>query len=120
MVANHSAISHVDRVFLEVTSRCNFDCSFCTNSSMHREPGLMAATTFKRIVDELATHHLTDMVLFHLMGEPLLHPEIMAFLQYAVERIPQQNLVTNMLSILSKAFKLLTVRFLRFVNTSQM
>lgn len=62
---------------------------------MQRSPGVMASTTFRRLIDEIATHHLTDKILFHLMGDPLLHPEIMALVRYAVQRTKKQNLVTN-------------------------
>jgi sulfatase maturation enzyme AslB (radical SAM superfamily) len=95
MTAHTAPAPRFDRVFLEVTSHCNFDCQFCTNSSMQRRPGMMASATFQRLIDEIATHRLTDTVLFHLMGDPLLHPEITSLLRYAVRRTQRQNLVTN-------------------------
>jgi sulfatase maturation enzyme AslB (radical SAM superfamily) len=95
VMSNTSRKPRFDRAFLEVTSHCNFNCNFCTNAFMHRPRGVMSSATFTRLVDEIVTHRLSDTIFFHLMGEPLLHPEIMALLRYAVERTKQQHLVTN-------------------------
>jgi hypothetical protein len=95
VMADSSRKLRFDQAFLEVTAHCNFNCRFCTNAFMDRPRGMMSGATFRRLIDEIATQGLADTVLFHLMGEPLLHPELMALVRYAVERVPRQHLVTN-------------------------
>jgi len=84
-----------DEIYLEVTSHCNFDCSFCPNAFMRRERGFMPFNMFTRIVDEISTYKMASKILFHVMGEPLLHPQIFDLLKYAAQKIPRQILVTN-------------------------
>ena len=62
---------------------------------MHRDRGYMAPGLFKRVLDEIVSQQLTGDILFHLMGEPLLHPDLLELLRYAVARTPTQHLVTN-------------------------
>jgi radical SAM protein with 4Fe4S-binding SPASM domain len=95
MIVKTSLKPRFDRVFIEVTSQCNFDCSFCTNSLMQRKPGFMPFTTFKRIINEITKNGITNSILFHIMGDPLLHPDLMTFLRYSVEHVKKQQLVTN-------------------------
>ena len=95
MIVKPSVKPQYDRVFIEVTSQCTFDCSFCTNSVMQRTPGYMPSATFRRIIDEIAKNEVTKSILFHIMGDPLLHPDLVTFLKYSVERVKRQRLVTN-------------------------
>ena len=55
----------------------------------------MSSATFTRLLNEIAANNITDNILFHIMGEPLLHPNIMDLLRYTVERTKRQHLVTN-------------------------
>ena len=95
MIVKPSVKPRYDRVFIEVTSQCNFDCCFCTNSLMQRTPGHMPSAAFMRIIDEIAKNEVTNTILFHIMGDPLLHPDLMTFLRYSVEHMKRQRLVTN-------------------------
>ncbi len=65
-----------NKVYLEITNRCNLHCSFCPGT--RRPPRTMSPTEFRLLAEKLrpATRYLY----LHLMGEPLLHPELPEYL----------------------------------------
>lgn len=69
------------RVYVEITNICNMHCSFCHGHS--RQPGRMCREDFARILEQLTGK--TRYIYYHLMGEPLLHPQLPAFLQMATD-----------------------------------
>ena len=69
--------------FLELTNHCNFSCTFCPDGIMSRERKFMDVEIAKRILDEIAEKGLTsEPIQLHMMGEPLLHPQIFEIIQY--------------------------------------
>ena len=79
------------KVYLEITNVCNRSCSFCPGT--RRAPRFMSEADFVRLIDRLRPW--TDYLYFHLMGEPLLHPELERFLALAGERGFRVILTTN-------------------------
>ena len=79
------------RVYVEITNICNMRCSFCHGHS--RTPGRMTREQFTRVLEQLTGH--TNYLYYHLMGEPLLHPELGQFLQMAAEQGFRSILTTN-------------------------
>ena len=79
------------KVYLEITNVCNRACAFCPGTN--RAPGFLAEADFVRLLDKLRPW--TDYLYFHLMGEPLLHPELGRFLALAGERGFRVILTTN-------------------------
>lgn len=67
------------RVYVEVTNVCNKNCSFCHGT--HRAPRMMSFSEFSLVAEKLRP--LTGYLYFHLMGEPLLHPELPRFISHA-------------------------------------
>lgn len=67
------------KVYTELTSVCNLRCSFCPGTK--RRAYMLSESEFRRIINEITPY--TDYVYFHLMGEPLLHPELALFLNIA-------------------------------------
>ncbi len=67
------------RVYVEILNICNKNCSFCHGTK--REPKIMSFEEFSHIVNELVG--VTKYIYFHLMGEPLCHPELPKFIEYA-------------------------------------
>ena len=67
------------RVYLEITNVCNLRCSFCPGT--RREPKFMSVDEFSALADKLQGH--TRFLYFHLMGEPLLHPDLGQLLDIA-------------------------------------
>ena len=67
------------RVYVEITNICNMACSFCHGHS--REHRRITEIEFSRILQQLAGK--TQYIYYHLMGEPLTHPELPRFLAMA-------------------------------------
>jgi len=79
------------RVYVEITNVCNMHCSFCHGHC--RAPRKMTKEEFSRVLDQLAGK--TQYIYYHLMGEPLLHPELPDFLAMAKNRGFSSVLTTN-------------------------
>ncbi len=67
------------RVYVEITNICNKSCSFCHGT--RRPKRQMSISEFREIADKLRP--VTNYLYFHLMGEPLCHPELPSFIAYA-------------------------------------
>ncbi len=67
------------RVYIEITNTCNKNCSFCHKTT--RAPRQMSLGEFARVVGNL--HGITEYLYFHLLGEPLTHPYLPTFIEYA-------------------------------------
>jgi MoaA/NifB/PqqE/SkfB family radical SAM enzyme len=85
----------LDRVHIELTNICNFDCTFCPKSEMDRPYGHMDVALAKRVIDELKSKKICDKITFHVMGEPTLHPKFFEILDYAIEKKMPVGLTTN-------------------------
>ena len=79
------------RVYVEITNICNMACSFCHGHS--RQPRRMTRQEFAHILTQLQGK--TRYVYYHLMGEPLTHPQLPEFLQMAAEQGFQSVITTN-------------------------
>ena len=60
------------KAYLEITNVCNLACSFCHGTK--REKMFMSVENFKIAAEKIRPH--AEYLYFHLMGEPLLHPEL--------------------------------------------
>ena len=67
------------KAYLEITNACNLNCSFCHKTK--REIKYLSIEEFKSAANKLRP--FTEYLYFHLMGEPLLHPNLEDFLCYA-------------------------------------
>lgn len=63
------------KVYLEIGNICNRSCAFCPGCS--RPAKLMSEEEFRIAASQAKT--VSDFVYFHLMGEPLLHPDLSKF-----------------------------------------
>lgn len=79
------------RVYVEITNICNMHCSFCHGHS--RKPRRMSREEFSQILDQLSG--VTSYIYYHLMGEPLMHPELPEFLRMSTERGFRSVITTN-------------------------
>jgi len=60
------------KVYLEITNNCNLNCSFCIKNN--RDKKFIGIDEYKNILAKLKNY--TKYLYFHVMGEPLLHPNI--------------------------------------------
>lgn len=79
------------RVYVEITNRCNRSCSFCPGTN--RPLGLMTPEQFRTVAQQLVG--LTPLVYYHLMGEPLIHPELGALLEISSQLGLRSAITTN-------------------------
>ena len=69
------------KVYLEITDICNLACKFCPGT--RREKKFMSVEEFSILSAKLRPY--TDYLYFHIMGEPLLHPQLGTLLDTAGE-----------------------------------
>jgi len=79
------------RVYVEITNICNMNCSFCHGHS--RPLHMMQKEEFAHILEQLKKH--TQYIYYHLMGEPLTHPELLTFLQMSKDNGYKSVITTN-------------------------
>ncbi len=79
------------RVYVEITNICNMRCSFCHGHS--RQPRRMEREEFGQILEKLSG--ITGYIYYHLMGEPLSHPQLPEFLRMAKAQGFRSVITTN-------------------------
>jgi len=78
------------KVQIETTNACNARCLMCPLKIMQRSVGYMEMGLFKKIIDEISHQKLRRLIL-HIMGEPLLHPQIFEMVKYIKQKNPKQE-----------------------------
>ena len=79
------------KVYVEISNICNLKCSFCPGTT--RKPKIMSVNEFKTVLSKIKDY--TDYIYFHLLGEPLCHPDLEAFLSLAEEMGFKVIITTN-------------------------
>ena len=60
------------RCYLEITNRCNLSCSFCPKTK--RPARTLSPAEFRQLAEKIRPY--TDYLYLHVLGEPLMHPEL--------------------------------------------
>ena len=79
------------KVYIEITNACNLNCSFCIKNS--RKITYMSFDSYKKIIDKIKGY--TREIYFHILGEPLMHPDVLEFIRYANDNDLLVNITTN-------------------------
>lgn len=79
------------KVNVEISNICNLQCSFCPE--VLREKKMMSLDLFRRVIEQVAP--LTELVCFHLMGEPLGHPQLSEMIRICEEQGVRIFFVSN-------------------------
>ena len=85
----------LQRVHIELTNVCNFDCTFCPKQEMTRHYEYMAFDKVCSIIDEIAEYNMAEKITFHVMGEPFMHPRFFEILDYAAQLGVKTGITTN-------------------------
>ncbi|HLA78231.1 MAG TPA: radical SAM protein [Vicinamibacteria bacterium] len=89
----------INYLFIEITNACNFKCTWCPDDIMGRRRGFMKKPKVLRLLDEIAEKKAWLGPLYpvklHQMGEPMLHPDLVAIVDYAERRGVGIELNTN-------------------------
>ena len=102
------------KIYLEISNICNLDCSFCHKTK--RAPRRLSREEFSSLMPKLRPY--TDYLYFHLMGEPLCHPELEEFLSIAGEAGFRVIITTNGVLLPKKKEMLFASQALHKVNIS--
>ncbi|MEI6891244.1 MAG: radical SAM/SPASM domain-containing protein [Pontiella sp.] len=106
----------MNRVYIEISNACNLSCSFCPSPSIKGLRQWMSLELFEETLDSL--NGIVNEVYLHVLGEPLLHPQLDEFIQACAHRALRVNLTTNGLLIAKQAHMLLESKALRQINFS--
>ena len=79
------------KVYLEITNICNLQCDFCPGNT--RPPHSVTPAEFEVLTDKLRPY--TDYLYFHVMGEPLLHPQLPELFDIARRKSYHVAITTN-------------------------
>ena len=102
------------KIYVEISNLCNLNCRFCPGT--RRAPGRMSAQEFSSLLPKLRPY--TDFLYFHIMGEPLCHPQLEQFLTLAGDAGFRVILTTNGTLLASRQEMLLNHPALHKVNIS--
>lgn len=102
------------KVYLEISNICNLHCAFCPGT--RRKKQAMTEAEFTALLPKLRPW--TDYLYFHLMGEPLCHPNLYRFQAIAHEMGFRVILTTNGTLLGKYGEKLLQCPGLHKVNIS--
>lgn len=102
------------RIYVEIMNSCNLHCSFCIKNK--RPPQCMSAEQFKTTAIQLRPY--SDYLYLHVLGEPLMHPELEKILNICAELRFQVNLTTNGTLLKERLPILKKVAALRQINVS--
>ena len=106
-------VKRFKKVYLEISNICNLRCSFCPGT--RRKAMVMQEAEFTSILTKLRPW--TDFLYFHLMGEPLCHPNLNRYLQLAADGGYKVIITTNG-SLLGKCSNTLLSNQVHKVNIS--
>lgn len=79
------------KIYIEITNACNLNCPFCIKNK--KKTKYLTKEEFKIIIDKIKDH--TKEIYFHILGEPLLHKDIIDFINYAHSQNLLVNITTN-------------------------
>lgn len=94
----------IERAYVEIGNICNLSCSFCPKTA--RPPKRMSADEFSLIAEKLKGE--VSYIYLHVMGEPLLHPELSRILDVLGEVGIPACITTNGTLLSSRADTLLS------------
>ena len=102
------------RAYIEITNICNLACSFCPGT---KRPGkMMTAAEFRLLAEKLRGR--VKYLYLHVMGEPLLHPELGEILAVAGELGFKVCITTNGVLASERSGQLLAAPALHKVSVS--
>lgn len=88
------SIHTLRRVYIEVTNKCNLNCSTCMRNVWEAKFGNMTERTFERILAGLEDFSEAE-IFFGGYGEPLSHPNILRMVERAKAQGHRVSLITN-------------------------
>lgn len=91
----HQPTTHLAKVYIEPTNRCNITCRTCMRNTWDEPLGMMDPGTFDRIIASLRAISPKPLVMFGGIGEPLFHPRMVEMVMQVKELGGTVELITN-------------------------
>ncbi len=91
----HRASTHLAKIYIEPTNRCNITCRTCMRNTWDEKLGKMSEETFARILDGLQGISPKPLVFFGGLGEPLFHPKTVEMVERVKALGAPVELITN-------------------------
>lgn len=102
------------KIYVEILNTCNLKCSFCIQNS--RKPEMISIDKFDYVLNQIKPY--TDYIYLHILGEPLMHPELDKFLSTASKYEMKVNITTNGTLLADKLDVLMKHNCVRQINVS--
>ena len=102
------------RCYLEITNRCNLSCSFCPKTK--RPARTLNPAEFRQLAEKIRPY--TDYLYLHVLGEPLLHPQLGEILDICRELLFRVVITTNGTLLPAQETMLLSSPALYKINVS--
>lgn len=91
----HRPVTHLTKVYVEPTTRCNLDCVMCIRQNWEGTAGLMAEATWQHVLAALREFDPVPSVFFGGLGEPLFHKHTIDWIAQAKAAGATVELITN-------------------------
>lgn len=69
----------IKKIYLEITTRCNLDCTTCLRRLRNIKQHDISDETFERLVERIRETEAPDKMVFAGYGEPLMHPKALDY-----------------------------------------
>lgn len=102
------------KIYVEITNCCNLACHFCEKGQ--KEPRYMTISEFEIILNKIKPY--TNLIYFHIKGEPLLHPNFASFLEICEKNHMLVNITTNATLLPKQLHAILFHKSIRQINIS--
>ena len=79
------------KAYVEITNICNLQCAFCHGTK--REKKFLSPEDFRVFAEKIRPH--TEYIYLHVLGEPLLHPQLKEILDICAELAFKVTITTN-------------------------
>ena len=109
-----TVMKRFNKIYLEISNICNLQCSFCPGTN--RKKRALTGDEMSVLLPKLRPY--ADFLYFHLMGEPLCHPNLARFLELAGAEGFKVILTTNGTLLRKQQETLLSSSALHKVNVS--
>lgn len=91
------------KINIEISNICNLQCSFCPEVLRHQK--MVSPEEFRHTIEQVAP--MTRMVALHLMGDPLVHPQLEELVRICAEHEMKIFFVSNGVLLREKEMEIL-------------
>lgn len=102
------------KIYVEILNTCNLKCSFCIQNN--RKPEMISVEKFNYVLSQIKP--FSNYIYLHVLGEPLMHPNLNQLLDCASKHQIKVNITTNGTLLKDKIDSISNSYCVRQVNVS--